>query len=302
MNVNSDVVVIGNVGLDTNVYLPNDQVDLVHEGHFTTNIDCVGQAGGYASLGYARLGHRTAFIGAIGDDCHGALIRATFERQGIDTRGLFVDPQGTCRSVNLVFPDGQRRNFYDGRDHLHITPDLELCRTLLRGARLAHVNIPNWARLLLPLARELGVFIACDVQDIPRDDDPYRRDFIAAADVLFCSATYHSSPESLAALLRRQRPNGLVVMGLGSRGCAVADEHELRTFPAVDLGRPVIDTNGAGDCLAVGFLDAFVFKGASIPQAALHGQIAARLACQQRAPKALITADELAHVVAANCK
>ncbi len=59
-----DVVVVGNVGIDTNVYFPdghcfNDKT----ESSFTTDLDYVGQAGGYSARGFARLGYKTAFIG-----------------------------------------------------------------------------------------------------------------------------------------------------------------------------------------------------------------------------------------------
>ena len=58
-----DVVVIGNVGIDTNVYLAGDEINFQIESNFTENIDYVGQAGGYAARGFAQLGYRTAFIG-----------------------------------------------------------------------------------------------------------------------------------------------------------------------------------------------------------------------------------------------
>jgi acarbose 7IV-phosphotransferase len=61
-----DVVVIGNIGIDTNVYLFHADVDWSIEANFSENIDYVGQAGGYASRGYAQFGKRTAFVGHVG--------------------------------------------------------------------------------------------------------------------------------------------------------------------------------------------------------------------------------------------
>ena len=80
------VVVIGNIGIDTNVYLPGDSIDFSHEANFTENLDTVGQAGGYASRGYARLGVTTTFIGYVGEDWMGEQIRSTLQADGIDTR------------------------------------------------------------------------------------------------------------------------------------------------------------------------------------------------------------------------
>ena len=196
-NKRFEVVVVGNVGIDSNVYLPGSDIDFDVEANFTQNIDHVGQAGGYTSRGYARLEKRTAFIGHVGDDFSGRFIREELTRDGIDTTALFVDPQGTSRSINFMYRDGRRKNFYDGKGHMHLQPDLQICRAVLAQARLAHFHIPNWARRLLPLAQDLGLTIACDIQDVVSPQDDYRQDFIQYADVLFFSATNFPDPTPL---------------------------------------------------------------------------------------------------------
>ena len=143
-----DVAVVGNVGIDTNVYLYGQEIDFSVEANFSENVDYVGQAGGYTSRGYARLGYRTAFVGSVGDDVNGRFIRATFTQDSIDTTAVFADPLGTHRSVNIMYRDGRRKNFYDGKGHMTLQPDLDLCRHILSQSRLAHFHLPNWARLL----------------------------------------------------------------------------------------------------------------------------------------------------------
>jgi sugar/nucleoside kinase (ribokinase family) len=289
----AEVVVVGNVGIDTNVYPHGEAIDWSVEANFTENLDYVGQAGGYAARGYAALGHAVAFVGHVGDDPGGHQIRATFARDGIDTRALWIDPAGTQRSVNMMFRDGRRKNFYDGKGHMTMTPDLALCRSVMAGARLAHFNLPNWARHLLPLARELGLTIACDLQDLVDLDDPYRADFVAAADIVFCSAVNHPPAELIVALLAR-RPALTVVIGMGAQGCAVGSAAGIRHFPPPPLDLPVVDTNGAGDALAVGFLTSFVLEGHPLAASALRGQLGARHTCALRATSdGLITPAQL---------
>ena len=290
----NDVVVVGNAGVDTNIYLAGAEIDFTIEANFTENIDYVGQAGGYASRGYTALGYRTAFIGALGDDHAGTLVRTTFAREGIDTRGLFLDPLGTARSVNLMYPDGRRKNFYDGKAHMRLQPNLTAYQAVLHGARLAHINIPNWARYVLPLAQALGITVACDIQDVVSLDDGYRHDFIAAADILFFSAANHADPVPLIAELLRRNPGQIVIAGMGARGCAVGTRDGVQYAPPPRLDLPVVDTNGAGDGLAVGFLTSYVLEGRALADSIRRGQIVARWTCVQRAPKAhLITAEEL---------
>jgi len=81
---------------------------------------------------------------------------------------------------------------------------------------------------------------------------------------------------------------------MGARGCALGTRKGMRTFPAVDLPEPVVDTNGAGDSLAVGFLTSHVLQGLSLEASLLRGQLAARHACAQRASSSnQITASQL---------
>ena len=296
-----DVVVVGNVGIDTNVYGLGDGIDFRAESSFTENIDYVGQAGGYTCRGYAQLGKRTAFIGYVGDDHNGDFVRKEFARDGVDTTALLVDTQGTSRSSNLMLQGGRRKNFYDGKDHLHLQPDLEIRKQVLAGARLAHFHIPNWARMLLPVARDLGLTIACDLQDVLSADDDYRRDFVEHADILFFSAVNQPDPQGLIEVYLRARPGQIVIAGMGAEGCAVGSPDGVRRFPAVEMDLPVVDTTGAGDGLAVGFLSSFVLDNYALSHATLRGQITARYTCAQKASSSsLITAEKLEHCFQAN--
>jgi sugar/nucleoside kinase (ribokinase family) len=295
-NPKFDVVVVGNVGIDTNVYLPGRDIDFSIEANFTENLDYVGQAGGYASRGFAQLGKKTAFIGHIGYDYHGQFIREQFTRDGIDTTALFIDPQGTSRSINFMYRDGRRKNFYDGKGHMHFELDLDICRQILSQATLAHFNIPNWGRRLLPMAKELDLTISCDIQDIVTADDDYRRDFVEYADILFFSATNHPDPTSLIESFLAAKPDQVIVVGRGAQGCALGVKNGIQFLPPVEMAEPVIDTNGAGDGLAVGFLSSYVLDKYSLQASVMRGQIVARYTCTQKASSSsLVTAEQLTH-------
>ncbi|MGC4000632.1 MAG: carbohydrate kinase family protein [Anaeromyxobacter sp.] len=293
-NRDLDVVVVGNVGIDTNVYFHGRDIDWSVEANFTRNLDNVGQAGGYTSRGYAQLGKRTAFIGYVGDDPMGRWVKDELARDGVDLSATFVDPAGTSRSVNLMYQDGRRKNFYDGGGHMQLEPDLDRCRAVLARARLAHFHLPNWARRLLPVARALGVRIAADLQDVVHWPDPYRQDFVDQADILFFSAANHPDPSPLIRDVLRHRPELVVVSGMGARGCALGTRDGIRLFEPVRSETPVVDTNGAGDGLAVGFLASHVLDGYDLEDAVRRGQITARHTCGIKAStSALITPAQL---------
>jgi len=289
-----DVAVVGNAGVDTNVYFYTDEIDFSVEANFTQNIDYVGQAGGYTARGFAQLGKKTAFIGYVGDDPNGRFVREELSKDGVDNSAIFIDPAGTARGINFMYKDGRRKNFYDGKGHMTLQPDLNVCRQVFSRARLAHFNIPNWARYLLPAAKEQGLTISCDIQDIVNPDDPYRQDFVRYADILFFSATNHPEPTALIARFLTDNPARIIVVGMGARGCILGIATGLRLFDAVSLPDPVVDTNGAGDALAVGFLSSYIFDGYSLDQSIRRGQIAARYTCTKKATSSdLITKDKL---------
>ena len=287
----AEVVVVGNAGVDTNVYV-SGPLDLGHETEYPEVLDTLGQSGGYSARGFARLGRRTAYLGYVGDDALGRFLLEELAADGVDASRALIDPAGTSRSVNLMSPDGRRHGFYDGKSHLSLVSDLDAWRPALAGARLAHFGIPDWGRRLLGPAREAGAVVSVDLQDVRDLADPYRADFIAAADVLFLSGTQLADPRAAVAALGR--PGRVVVCGLGAGGCLLGDDGGVRAFGPVDLEAPVTDTNGAGDSLAVGFLTAYVLEGRPLDEAVRRGQLAARWCCTLRGTsRGLITAPEL---------
>jgi sugar/nucleoside kinase (ribokinase family) len=177
---------------------------------------------------------------------------------------------------------------------MDIEPDLEICRSVMEGAKFAHFSIPNWHRQLLPVAKELGLIIACDIQDITSPDDSYRQDFIEQADILFFSAGNFEDPSPLMASFHQAKPEQIVIVGMGAKGCALGTSKGVDFFPAVDLAGPVIDTNGAGDSLAAGFLASYMLDGRTLTESIWRGQIAARHACTLRASSSeLVTRQRL---------
>jgi len=289
-----EVVVLGCAGVDTNVFLPGREVDWSVEANFTENLDTPGQAGVYASRGYAALGRRVAFIGNLGEDACGDMVRAAFSRDGVDVRGVFTDPAGTARSVNVMYPDGRRKNFYDARAASGLRPDPARCREVMAGARLVHSHLADWARHLLPVARELGLVVACDLQDVVDPEDAYRRDFIRESDILFFSAANHADPAPLIRRFLQDRPERIVVSGMGAKGCALGTRKGIRFFPPEPSDLPVVDTNGAGDSLAVGFLTSHVLEGRPLAESIRRGQLAARHCCSLRGTsEGLITEENL---------
>lgn len=265
-----DVVVVGAAGLDTLVFLPDAAPDWQRDSTMVRVVDAVGHAGAFTARGFAGLGWRTGFIGAFGEDWAATAVREAFARDGVVIAAEAVDPQGTARSVNLMTPDGARRAFYDGRGHSEV-PVPAGAEAAFNGTRLAVFHLSDWCRHLLPAARAAGCVIATDLQDVADLDDPYRADFLAASDIVFLSGAHLADAAQLAERLAAATPTGdgpvLAVVGMGSAGAMAWQPGRAASQPPPRLDLPVTDTNGAGDALLVGFLDALVLGGATRPDA-----------------------------------
>lgn len=282
------VTVVGNPGLDTLVQVGVDEVDLRADGYFVHNLDTVGHAPAFVARDLARLGHDVRILGAVGDDPIGRMVTDVLSGEGVSTELLFTDPTGTPRSVNLVFPDGRRTFFYDGGAHMTLRPPQAQVESALADADLVVSALPNWGRDVVARARDRGIPVAVDLQDVRDPGEEYRADFVAAADHLFASAAHLDDPAAAANLWLAAGPAATVVLGMGPEGALVVERgadglariHTQRPPSAPGVGDlPIVDTTGAGDALATGFLDGTLTCGLGPMAAALRGQVLARIVC-----------------------
>jgi len=276
-----DICVVGAIGVDTNCYLYSDSIDYINEANFTENIDGVGQAGGYCARLSKALGNRTYFFGFIGDDWQGDLIRQIFFEEEIESR-FFLEKRGTKRSVNIVSKDGNRKNFYDGKGAMDIIVNPQDFVRKFSNSQVIHINIVNWTRQLLTLGKNCKSIISCDLQDMPSIDDPYRKDYLQQADIIFFSGVNLEEPDSVLQKLMDRYPEKQFFCTMGKDGCAFNEGSKVIKQNAVEIDRKIVDTNGAGDSFAMGTLTSLL-RGFNLREAVFRGQICARYTCTLRA-------------------
>lgn len=99
-----DIVVVGNVGIDTAVYLPGADIDFDVESNFCENLD-PGRAGKrLCCSGVCRGARKPAFIGYVDDDHNGRFMCETPARDGINTSIRFVAPWGVV-AASISYTD-----------------------------------------------------------------------------------------------------------------------------------------------------------------------------------------------------
>jgi sugar/nucleoside kinase (ribokinase family) len=274
-----DLLVLGGLGVDIRVRVPAIPVPAA-DSITVPPIDLrIGNTGAGVALAADALGLRVALVDVIGDDPAGEVVRAALARTGVHPV-LRTDPRGTRRSVNLVDPTGRRMSLYDPRGGWTGRPPFdpgELARLAGASAHV-HVSIMDWSPGLLPALRAglpAGVSVSTDLHDWDGVND-YHRPFLAAADLVFVSGVRLG--ERAHRLATGDRPRTVVVTH-GDRGAVLTgpDGPAERVAAATPPG-PVVDTNGAGDAYAVGFI-AGRLRGLPDSDAARYAAEVAAAAC-----------------------
>jgi sugar/nucleoside kinase (ribokinase family) len=257
-----DVQVVGGVGVDTTVRVPQLPVPAVDTVHVPPITRSVGHTGSGWALGLHALSVRTHLVDLIGDDPEGEVVRRRFADAGLSF-GWAIDPAGTKRSVNLVDPAGHRTSLYDGRGQGAVETDPSFWREPMDRARHVHVSINDWTRPALRRAVALGRTVSTDLHDWD-GEHPHHLEFALAADVVLLSAIATAGASArLAERILREGRAVVVVTTAGVEGSTVHVLHAGALRAEHVAARPLpggveLDANGAGDAYGAGFLAAWL--------------------------------------------
>ena len=220
-----------------------------------------------AAIGCARLGLRTRYLGVIGDDDWGGVVRRALSDNGVEARLVVRANTATRSAIVLVDAASGRRAIVECRDpSLRLDP-VELSAGDLAGARLLMIDSsdPRPGAAVCNLAEAAGVPILLDADGAEPGIDV----LLSKADVIITSAGFpeaHSGAPSLEAAIgeleRRYAPR-LLVVTRGAEGATARWDGRQVHVPA----RPIraVDTTGAGDAFRAGFAAAWLTLGDETP-------------------------------------
>lgn len=119
-----------------------------------------------------KLGKKTAFIGKVGNDQFGKLLKATIEEIGIESKGLLMDEEvNTTLAFVHTFPDGDRDfSFYRNPGADMMLTKEEVDYDLIRQAKVFHLGtlsmtdepVRSATKVALDVAKEAGCLISFD--------------------------------------------------------------------------------------------------------------------------------------------
>ena len=239
--------------------------------------------------GMAALGSRCGFIGQVADDALGKVFAHDIKAAGIayDTASRAGSPT-TGRCLILVSPDGQRTmNTFLGASHY--LPAEALDPALIEGSAYLYLEGYLWdpeepraaMRAAIEMARAAGRKVAFTLSAefvIERHRAAFHAlidagliDLLFANDAELMSLTQTADLEAGVAALAGKVP--LLVVTLGADG-AMAISGSERTIVTAEPVAAVVDTTGAGDLFAAGFLHGQV-RGRSLEESLRLGAICA---------------------------
>ena len=241
------------------------------------------------AVGAAMLGAKVGFVGKVREDELGSLFAHDLAAVGVDfATPKAKDGPSTARCFVLVTPDGERTmSTYLGAC-TGLGPS-DISGEVAASARIVYIEGYLWdapaakeaIRRAIAAAHEAGAKVAFTLSD-PFCVDRYRDEFRTlladgSIDILFANSheliSLYQTADLDAALdgLRQEKAIGVVTRS--AEGAMVVSRDGTEAVPAFPVDR-VVDTTGAGDLFAAGFL-AGLARGLETRDCARLGGLAA---------------------------
>jgi len=257
-------------------------------GDMGPGVESSGGSAANTMVGVAAMGGRSAFVGRVQDDQLGEVFTHDIRAAGVTFNPPAAQPGlATARCLVLVTPDAQRTmNTFLGAS-AELGPD-DVDPNLILSAQVTYLEGYLWDpepakeafRKAMQIAKAGGRKVALSLSDafcVDRHRTEFRELVAGPVDILFANeaeilSLYEVTDfEAAEEAVRNDAP--LSVLTRGENGCVIVTEAETITLGAK---RPekLVDTTGAGDLFAAGFLRGFT-QGRDLTACGRMGAIAA---------------------------
>lgn len=238
--------------------------------------------------GVASLGGRVAYIGKVRDDELGRIFAHDIRAAGVAfTTPPAADGPATARCLILVTRDAQRTmSTYLGAC-TGLGPD-DVDRELVAASAVTYLEGYLWDpprakqafRVAMDAAHAAGRQVALSLSDafcVERHRDEFRELVDGSVDILFANrdeiTALYETPDLDGAVAAVRGRCDVAVLTRSEQGSLVVTADAVHEVPAEPVARP-IDTTGAGDLFAAGFLHGLT-HGAPLAECARLGSVAA---------------------------
>ncbi|HEX8569260.1 MAG TPA: adenosine kinase [Caulobacteraceae bacterium] len=270
-------------------------------------LEASGGSAANSLAGLASLGGRGAFMGKVASDQLGEVFAHDIRAMGVKFDTPFLDcGPATGKCLINVTPDGQRTmTTYLGAAALLSPPDVN--PETVKAAEVVYLEgylfDPGEARNALlkasRIAREAGRKVALTLSDafvVERWRDALLAFLDEEVDLLFANeveltALFETGSDFDAALQALKSRVAMAAVTRGAQGSVILHDGEVFSVPADPVDR-VVDTTGAGDQYAAGFLFGLA-RRRPLPECGRLGSIAAAEVISHYGPRPQVSLSEL---------
>lgn len=228
----------------------------------------------------SKFDKKTAFLGKIGKDMHGAFLKSVLEDNQINTEGLAEDDSVFTTLAFVALSESGERSFSFARKPGADTclTEAELKKDIIKDSKILHIGSlsltadPSKSTTFAALetAKEHGVVVSYDpnyrapLWDSKQAAMDGMRSVLSFVDVMKLSdeetalLTDEAEPEKAAKKLL-EKGISIVAVTLGADGALVCTKEGSITVPGYKAD--MVDTTGAGDSFWGGFLNQLIESG-----------------------------------------
>jgi sugar/nucleoside kinase (ribokinase family) len=244
--------------------------------------------GGSCSIvmkGLTNLGHKAAILGKIGTDENGAYFLNRIQPMGITPLFTYSETP-TAQVASLVTPDHQRTMRCFPGASTEFTQD-EVLEEYFQSISLIHIEgynlyTPGVVQRAVGYAKKHGILVSFDLSsfEVVKKFKKEILEILPDVDILFAN---EDEALTLTGLDPEHACNHLrsccrvSIVSIGKDGCWVGSTTGIFNSPAIPVD--VIDTTGAGDLFAAGFLHGYL-SGKPLETCAFYGNLTGSVAVQ----------------------
>ena len=295
----NEIITIGRINIDMVMYVDTLPGRIQHVISDKGHISFGGSAANFA-VEATLLGVKTGLVSCVGDDIYGEMVLKQLSKFGVDTSNVLVlGKQATGLFFMARHPtDGNIVVATPGANRFlekHVLDEEYVAR-----ASSVHVagGFPMMTSRALEIASTNGMIFSFDPGHAADNVDFSK--ILPGTDLLFVNQyelkkyfDVNLSEKALKAFAKGFP--GMVIVKTGSKGAIATDGFEYHTSDIFEV--PVVDTVGAGDAFAAGFLIAWT-RSEKIAQALHFANAVAALEITKSGAQTGPTLDETANLLA----
>ncbi len=250
--VKGGMTLVDNTWIEQNLALGSGTATIVAGGSACNTI-----------VGIGRLGGKARFVGKCGTDKWGRQFKNDLAQQNVEP-ALLQSDSPTGRVLSVITPDAQRTMFTDLGASAEMRPE-EITAGSFADAAVVHIEgyllfNSELIQAALDAAKQAGAIISLDLASftvVEQSLELLERLVVDYVDILIANEdearAFTGEPEEKEALHALSEKADIAVLKVGPRGSHIAHGGEAVHIQSMGDGT-ALDTTGAGDLWAAGFL------------------------------------------------